>query len=320
VPVGSRPQRKAARGGGGGGGAAEDDSGVPLSVLPQRNAAGCRGKGGRTRKGSLALGSEPQASTHPDSDDDNDTMCPPNLKLNKDQKDVVIPKNIWSYDFAAACGHLDYYAKNRGSNMPSRQVWLMKERDTAVLALVGSHLEATITRRASPYLMKLLELKGFDLSSSDLKITFTVRCNSGRNFYLMYDDYAGVVTVIVEKIMSPKADKTGNVDEDEKWKETCEYRRVFDTKDACIKSKGRPSSGEYMGEAYFRKLLEEEQQNGTETFHSGDCIYKGDIRKLVGVVRWKKINLTEIPRDYFHEYAEADLFDRGEAVNQNRRQ
>jgi hypothetical protein len=40
----------------------------------------------------------------------------------------------------------------------------------------------------------------------------------------------------------------------------------------------------------------------------------------MGVVRWKKINLTEIPRDYFHEYAEADLFDRGEAVNQNRRQ
>jgi len=317
VPVGLRRQRKAARGGGGG--AAEDDSGVPLSVLPQRNAAGCRRRGGKTRKGSLAVSSEPQASTHADSDDD-DKMCPPNLTLNKEQEGVLIAKNIWSYDFAAACGHLGYYAKNRGSNKPSRQVWLMKERDTAVLALVGSHLEATITRRASPYLRKLLDLKGFDLSSGDIKITFTVRCNSGRNFYLMYDDYAGVVTVIVEKIMSPKEDKTGNVDEDEKWRETCEFRRVFDTRDAALKSKGRPNNGEYMGEKYFRELLKTEQKNRTETFHSGDCTYKGDIRKLVGVVKWKKVSMTEIPKNYFNEYAEADLFDRGEAVNQNPRQ
>ncbi len=50
----------------------------------------------------------------------------------------------------------------------------MKEKDTAVLAVVGTHLEATITKRASPYLRKLLELKHFALASRDVKITFTV--------------------------------------------------------------------------------------------------------------------------------------------------
>jgi hypothetical protein len=137
---------------------------------------------------------------------------------------------------------------------------------------------------------------------------------------IVLEEYLSSFVLEFPPFVARGADKTGNVDEDEKWKETFEYRRVFDTKDSAKKSKGRPSTGEYMGEAYFRKLYSEEKQNGTETFHSGDCIYKGDIRKLVGVVRWKKFTMTEIPSGYFHEYAEADLFDRGEAVNQNQKQ
>jgi hypothetical protein len=262
----------------------------------------------------------------PDSDDDA-TMYPPNLTLNKAQADLILPKNIWSFDFAAICGHLAWYADNRGSNKPPRQVWLMKETDTAVFTVVGppgragSHLEATITRRASPYLTKLLDLKKFVSASRVVKITFTVRCYSGRNFYLMYDSFAGVVIVHVENIVRPQVDTTGNVDEDEKWKETIEFRRVFDTRDAAVKSKEQSSmlqkSHTYMGEAYFRKLLKEETENGTETFHLGDSTYMGDIRTLVGVVRWQKADQTDLPRDYFTEYAEADLFNTGESVHQN---
>jgi hypothetical protein len=195
----------------------------------------------------------------------------------------------------------------------------MKEKDTAVLAKVGKNMEATITRRASPYLRKLLELKHFALASRDGKITFTVRCNSGRNLYLMYDSYAGAVVVLVEQITRPREDKTGNINEEAKWEETMVYRRVFDTRDAAVKSKGKPTNGEYMGEKYFRNLWKEESTNGIETFHAGDSIYRGDIRTLVGVVRWQKAGQKDLPKDYFSEYAEADLLHRGESVHQNPR-
>jgi hypothetical protein len=44
-----------------------------------------------------------------------------------------------------------------------------------------------------------------------------------RKWYLMYDDFAGVLIVSVEAIFKPVKDKTGNVNEDERWKGTMEY-------------------------------------------------------------------------------------------------
>jgi len=313
VPISNRQAVRAARAQQPGGGNGEEACGTDIG--------GVRAVGGGSRcgkqKGRKASGVEPHLY-HSDSDDD-DTLPPPNLTLNKEQAALTIPINIWSFDFAALCGHLAWYANNQGSNKPQRQVWLMKEKDTAVLAKVGTHLEATITRRASPYLRKLLELKHFALASRDGKITFTVRCNSGRNLYLMYDSYAGAVVVLVEQITRPREDKTGNINEDAKWEETMVYRRVFDTRDAAVKSKGKPTNGEYMGEKYFRNLWKEESTNGIETFHAGDSIYRGDIRTLVGVVRWQKAGQKDLPKDYFSEYAEADLLHRGESVHQNPR-
>jgi hypothetical protein len=336
---GAARRQRPARGGGEeleGGGDGDSDAPLIPAKLNLRNAVrrgGGEGADGAARKqrpggddrvgggcvgGSRRRRVEPHASTPPDSDDD--TMYLPNLKLNKMQEKVILPRNIWSFDFAANCGHLSYWAYNRGSNKPQRQVWLMKETDTAVFSGVGKRLEATITRRASPYLRKLLDLKQFASASRDVKITFTARCFSGRNYYLKYDDFAGVVIVTVEEIKRPQEDATGNVDEDEKWKETFVYRRVFDTRDAALKAKGRPTHGLYMGEQYFRKLLKEEKENNTETFHEGDSTYKGDIRTLVGVVRWQQAGQSDLPKDYFTEYTEADLFHRGESVHQNPRQ
>ncbi len=51
-------------------------------------------------------------------------------------------------------------------------------------------------------------------------------------------------------------DKTGNVNEDAKWEETMLFRRIFDTRDAAVKSKGKPTNGIYMGENYFSQALQ----------------------------------------------------------------
>ncbi len=121
----------------------------------------------------------------------------------------------------------------------------------------------------------------------------------------------------MEEIIRPQIDTTGNVDEDEKWKETFVYGRVFDARDAAVKAQGKKNHGVNMGENYFRKLLQEENNSNTETSHVGDSTYKGDIRTLVGVVRWQKAGQNDFPKDYFTEYTETDLFHRGESVHQN---
>ena len=143
-------------------------------------------------------------------------MPPANWKLNSKQESENIPVNKMSMVFAAGWGNLEFYARKKGSNKPHKQVWLMKENDTAVF---GSPLEVTITRRALPYLRKLLHLKEIP---GDAKITFAVRCNSGcssgRNHYLMYHEFACVLIVAVEEISRPVGDNTGNVDKDTKWK------------------------------------------------------------------------------------------------------
>lgn len=237
---------------------------------------------------------------------------------------MTLPKNIWSFDFAATCGHLVWYAGIRGSNKPQRQAWLMKETDTAVFSGgCGRCLEATITRRASPYLKRLLELKKFKCPNPDLKIAFNVRRDDGRNWHLKYDDTAGVVIVSVEKICRPVEDETGNINVDERWKGTMTYRRIFDTEDAARKSKDQKTSGVYMGGDYFSKLYKEEveatERRGktVETFHVGNCVYTGDIRTLVGIVRWRLATDGELANDYFTEYLDADLYLQGSRVNQN---
>jgi hypothetical protein len=84
------------------------------------------------------------------------------------------------------------------------------------------------------------------------------------------------------------------------------YRRVFDTEEAVIFSKGQKGKGAKMGNEYFRKLLESEATKGADkdgrpytTYHLGDAYYTGDIRRLVGVVRWKSSDMEAAPVNIF---------------------
>ena len=267
--------------------------------------------------------SNKRQSQPPDSSSD-DTLPPASLKqLNKNQKNLEFDPNIWSVDFVMQCGHIAWYQDNCGAQEKGRQVWLMKEENTAVFSMVDKSLEVTITRRASPYLKRLLELKKFKCPNPDLKIAFNVRRDDGRNWHLKYDDTAGVVIVSVEKICRPVEDETGNINVDERWKGTMTYRRIFDTEDAARKSKDQKTSGVYMGGDYFSKLYKEEVEatkrrgKTVETFHVGNCVYTGDIRTLVGIVRWRLATDGELANDYFTEYLDADLFLQGSRVNQN---
>jgi hypothetical protein len=250
-----------------------------------------------------------------DSDDDK-----PLVKvLNRDQMEQVIAKEVWSIDFAAACSHLAWYENNSDQ---TRHVWLMTAKDTAVFnVIVGKPLEVTITRRASPYLKRLLAMKKAHGScpaeiSDDVGIKFDVRANSGRNYYMMYHDFAGVLIVKVEGLNKPDVNSVLN--EDESWAKTMTFRRVFDTKDAVTKAKGQKDNGIYMGEKAMREVWRKElEKQLAPTVHEGDCTYEGDIRTLVGVARWKKEGMDDLSQDYFVEYLRSDLLVTGSSVCQN---
>jgi hypothetical protein len=250
---------------------------------------------------------------HVDSDDDVPIFLS-ELNTNQTTK-VKLNENPWSMDFAIACSDLAWY----GNEQDPYPVWLMKERDTAVYGKGDHASEVTITRRASPYIGNMLRLKECRVHPG---ISFVVSARSEKNYYLMFDSYAGAFPVMVDKIMPPDNDARNETD---KWKETISYRRVFHTEEAVKYSRGTKDKGLRMGHAFFRRKLAEEQEfseaNGLEvpftTYHLGDVFYTGDIRRLVGVVRWKSEGAKDLAEDYFPEYLQADLVITGAGVVQS---
>ena len=95
------------------------------------------------------------------------------------------------------------------------------------------------------------------------------------------------------------------------------FRRVFDTSDAVKKAKDQNDTGIYMGEKSLRDIWSKEKAGHVSTVHEGDCVYKGDIRTLVGVVRWQKEGMRDLPKDYFVENLRADLLITGSSICQN---
>jgi len=280
---------------------------TPTSLKPAKRASD-KGRSAKRIRNAAA----------PESDGDDETL----LGLNSRQETQAISDEVWSIDFAAACAHLAWYQSNRGPNVPMH-VWLMKEKDTAVFNLIdGKTLEVTIARRASPYLKNLICMKKkhrswpAEVLEDTVDIKFDVRANSGRNYYLMYHDYAGVVIIKLESIVKPEENK--DFYEDKKWAKTMTFRRVFETQDALAKAKNQNDNGIYMGEKAMREVWRKEfEDKQAPTVHEGDCVYEGDIRTLVGVARWIKEGMNDLSKDYFSEYQRADLLETGGSVCQN---
>jgi hypothetical protein len=220
--------------------------------------------------------------------------------LNKDQMMVKLNENPWSMDFAKACSNLAWSGKPMDPNSTPYPLWLMKERDTAVYGKGDHSTEVTMTRQASPYLVHLLGLKKCAVYPG---IKFVVRARSEVNYYLMFDNCAGACVVSVEKIMLPD-DTTRN--EREKWKEALSFRGVFHTDEAVKYSKTKKPKEQNMAiiwatiifASYWKLNLK-----WTRTITADPtrrimlemhAYYTHDIRKLVGVVLWKRNDMEQL--------------------------
>ena len=44
--------------------------------------------------------------------------------------------------------------------------------------------------------------------------------------------------------------------------------------------------GGFLDRKALQKLADDDEKLGRTTYHVGDCVYRGDIRDMIGVVRW----------------------------------
>ena len=143
------------------------------------------------------------------------------------------------------------------------------------------------------------------------EIKFNVKVNSSRYHYIMYDQWAGGKLVHVTGLQRPG--------DGEDWEETVEYRRVYTSKEAAnitdIKNGGERG---FLGRKALQELAAADQLNRRTTYHVGDCLYRGDIRDMIGVIRWAVTTCREedLSGALYSEHKKADLIYIGPHVSE----
>ena len=118
----------------------------------------------------------------------------------------------------------------------------------------------------------------------DLKISFDVTAAdddvANKYCYIMYDDFAGAMMVEVVYISDrPRGGCFEN---------TVKFRRVYSSPEAVNRVDMTHSTRKYLGKHDLQTFADREVDGDPDsvTYHVGDCEYTGDVRKMIGVVRW----------------------------------
>jgi hypothetical protein len=104
----------------------------------------------------------------------------------------------------------------------------------------------------------------------------------------MFDDYAGGMLVSVTSICKREPSSKNSKD----WEKSVKFRRVYTSSEAVNRADMRQDKQRggrlYLGEHFLEKNADEAVQGDPHsiTYHIGDCEYSGDIRRLIGIVRW----------------------------------
>ena len=176
------------------------------------------------------------------------------------------------------------------------------------------HSKVVFKKDLGPWYGAITRVPGFRYNGNT-RIAFNVRPNSGRNHYILYDQWAGAKLVSVEAVRQP---------DDDDWSKTIEFRQIFTTAEAIeiSETRGGGTKG-HMGKKELQKLLTEDQSRSPPqtTYHNGDYLHNGDIRDVIGVFRWAKANTREnelqsCPAEY---YPKSDLIFIGSHIDEGYR-
>ena len=135
-----------------------------------------------------------------------------------------------------------------------------------------------------------------------------------RYFFMHFDKVAGLGIVNVLRVYKPKGDETGHG-----YEQTMMYSQIFVTPQALARTDIENNTPFLLGRDGLAKLLLERQPGDPELYHSGDCEYYGDVRNLVGVIKWYPStfrNEQELPSEYFDLYPQADAIRLGPEFSQ----
>jgi hypothetical protein len=137
--------------------------------------------------------------------------------------------------------------------------------------------------------------------AGDTRIAFNVRQNSSRNHYIMYDQWAGAKLVSVVAVRRP---------DDRDWYKTVDFRQIFTSEEALSVSDGLGGGTMgYMGIKELEELKEKDKSLNRTTYHNGDHVHSGNIKDVIGVVRWAEANTRgqRQVQGIYTDYPKSDL-------------
>jgi hypothetical protein len=197
--------------------------------------------------------------------------------------------NIWSLQF---CRDVFGMTRNAADTWEMSEIrFFRSETDPAF------RLSAEATRMIGQH-------HGLDVDPISFVVESTrEQSGNSRYFFIKFDEDHGASIVDVLQVIRPRAMESGQI-----YNRTMQYRQICSTCEALQRTdreEDDPSSG-LLGRAGLLKLLEQ----GRELYHSGDCVQFGDIRTLIGVIKWYPEsfeNKHELPLGYFRNYPRADV-------------
>ena len=183
--------------------------------------------------------------------------------------------------------------------------------------------------RTTPSVSKasIERVKLYKSAHFDPKISFEVyKLLRNKCFCVVYDHFSGSMLASVSEILKPRrcSDRT------EDWTGTLKFCRVYASAEAVnvVKNDSKAPQGE--GKDALKLVAAETDEHAalTElTYHRGDVEYPGDVRDIIGLVRWLPVRYKADPGglspDYFKGYEPFDLiyvgFDINEMVSKAKR-
>jgi hypothetical protein len=242
----------------------KDDDCVPIFAA-RLAASGNEIRGAKRRRQDGSDGSKDESDESEDESDDDES---------EDESEEDIPailkgaSRVWSFDFVMALHNL-YYDESKEDN----SAWNLGK------AVIDKDSKAISVTRTAKYKPK--QLKG------DPSITFHVEVDDEKHFHIMFDNFAGAMLVTVTGLSKslPK------LQTDKAWSNTVKFRRVYTSAEAVNRTDARRDkirkNHTYLGEESLQKYAAQTDDAlpSSVTYHIGDCEYKGDIRRLIGIVR-----------------------------------
>ena len=208
--------------------------------------------------------------------------------------------NIWSLQY---CSDVFGITENAADTWEKSELRFFRSGTDAPVGF-----SAEVTRVIGPQ-------HGLDMDPISFVVEGT-RGQSGnsRYFFIKFNEDDGASIIDILQVIPPRAMEAG-----QSYNRTMKYRQVYSTCEALRRTDREdddPSTG-LLGRAGLLKLLEHRR----ELYHSGDVVQFGDIRTLIGVIKWYPEafeNQHELSRGYFRNYPRADVIRRGAHFSQKR--